>query len=337
MTGKFRTYCHVLQPMFVFSVFLHRHRDFDPAIRMECIHAMGRWFKKHPSHFLNQDCLRYVEWVLSDASTPVRVASVQALQQAYSNGEYVQSFTTFTERCKSRLVEMAQRDTDLSVRTSVIDVLTTIDEHGQLSEEQRDELCLLVFDEEPRIRYAVAGFVRGVWKEARDQSLVTKKVSEKETLWAGAKTLAGLLIQWGKMLVKAEGESDVMDDDESQSRASSSMLPQPAPVYQDTSDRGRTALVVKALWEEVDVVSEWRDLLELLLLDHSAESDSSQSAPARDRRQKNAKATTSSYIKDAWRLEEDQEGVLLEVLVGALQHIATKSTSNKKVPLISSQ
>jgi cohesin complex subunit SA-1/2 len=317
--------------MLIFSVFLHRYRDLDPAIRTECVHAMGRWFKKHPGHFLNQDCLRYVEWVLSDASTPVRVASVQALQEAYSNGEYVQSLTTFTERCKSRLVEMAQRDTDLTVRTSVIDVLTTIDEHGQLPEEQRDELCLLVFDEEPRIRYAVAGFVRGVWKEARDQSLVTEKANEKETLWTGAKTLAGLLIQWGKLLDKVEGRSDTVDDDESQRQASTSMLPPHAPVSKDTSNHGRVPLVVEALWDEVDVISEWRDLLELLLLDHSAESDNSQTAPARGRKQKNAKATTSSNIKEPWRLEEVQEGVLLEVLVGALQHIAMESTSSKKV------
>ena len=48
------------------SVFIHRYRDAEPAIRSECIRALGLWMKKHPDHFLEGNHLRYVGWVLTD-------------------------------------------------------------------------------------------------------------------------------------------------------------------------------------------------------------------------------------------------------------------------------
>jgi len=47
-------------------VFVHRHRDAEPAIRSECIKALGMWMKMHPQRFLEGNHLRYIGWVLTD-------------------------------------------------------------------------------------------------------------------------------------------------------------------------------------------------------------------------------------------------------------------------------
>ena len=70
---------------------------------------------------------------------------------------------------------MAMSDTELSVRIAVVQVLQAIDEHGLLEDEQRERLCLLVFDEEHKIRRTVGGFVKGVWQESVEERLVGRK------------------------------------------------------------------------------------------------------------------------------------------------------------------
>ena len=103
---------------------MNRYRDLDPAIRAECIHALGQWFKKHPSYFvLETSYLRYVGWTLSDTNNPVRLESVRALSNIYDSPEHIASLQAFTERFKGRFVEMAQRDTDLGVRVLMVGVL----------------------------------------------------------------------------------------------------------------------------------------------------------------------------------------------------------------------
>ena len=146
-------------------MFVHRYRDFDPNIRAECVHSLGIWIKKFPAQFLDGQYLRYIGWVLSDANTQVRLEAVKSLVTIYSKDDFIVSLHHFTERFKRRMVEMAIGDTDLAVRVTVMQTLGSIDAHGLLDEEQRERLCLLVFDEEAKVRKAVAPFVRGVWDE----------------------------------------------------------------------------------------------------------------------------------------------------------------------------
>ena len=119
------------------SVFVHRYRDLDPAIRSECVKAIGLWFKKYPGHFLDGAYLRYVGWVLSDSNTLVRLEAVKALSGVYEQADYIGSINHFTERFKPRLLEMATSDTELTVRVAVTQVLGLIDGHSLLEEEER--------------------------------------------------------------------------------------------------------------------------------------------------------------------------------------------------------
>ncbi|KAI0703063.1 hypothetical protein BC835DRAFT_1319789 [Cytidiella melzeri] len=317
---------------FVDGVFVHRYRDLDPNIRAECVRAMGSWFSKYPAHFLDGQYLRYVGWVLSDSNTHVRLEAVKALALAYAQTEFigVGALQHFTERFKPRLVEMAIGDTELSVRVAVVQVLQAIDSHGMLEDDQRSMLCLLVFDEEPKMRRAVSGFVKGVWEESLEERLVGKKPDAKDKKRAGFKALAMLLVRWGKALDKGKTSDDKDDIDEDGEHSEGSRRGRRKEVVDivGPEQKGRTALAVDALWDEVPQVGDWESLLELLQLDHSA---SEEDPSSRSRGKKKGKHTASaSSVDEVWRLEEVEEGVLLEVLSAALRKAKVIAASGKK-------
>ncbi|KAI0031520.1 hypothetical protein K488DRAFT_51948 [Vararia minispora EC-137] len=314
------------------GVFVNRYRDLDPSIRAECIHGLGQWFKKFPSHFLDGNYLRYVGWVLSDANNPVRLESVRALANIYQNTEYISALQNFTERFKPRLLQMAAGDTDLGVRIAVAGVLSAIDRHGLLDDTQREELCLLVFDEEARVRRAVGGFVRGVWAELVEERLVGRRASDAEKRRAGVKALGTLLVRLSRALDKKSGggvdEEDTADELAHDGAAKPSRVREVMALSSGT-ERGRIGVAVEALWDEVDPVKDWEVLLEVLLLDHSSEDEGSQET--RQRRSKGKKSQKDATVDDAWRLEEIEETVLLEVFVAALRQAKALAANNKKV------
>ncbi|KAH8097102.1 hypothetical protein BXZ70DRAFT_1009416 [Cristinia sonorae] len=317
---------------FVDGVFVHRYRDLDPNIRAECVRAMGLWFARYPSHFLDGAYLRYVGWVLSDSNTGVRLEAVRALSLAYDQTEYVGigALQHFTERFKPRLVEMAMGDTELQVRIAVVQVLQAINTQGLLEDEQTEKLCLLVFDEEAKIRRVVSGFVKGVWEERVEERLIGKKATPKEKTMVGVKVLVMLLVQWGRTLDsgKSVEDDEPAADDESQSETSSRRTKgKTIMALAGTKQKGRTSLAVEALWGEIGPVSDWEALLEVLLLDHSAarEAPSSQS---RGRKVSNRKV--ADPVDEAWRLEEIEEGALLEVFLTALRKVKMDAAGSKK-------
>ncbi|KAH9854575.1 hypothetical protein C2E23DRAFT_817055 [Lenzites betulinus] len=316
---------------FVDGVFVHRYRDLDPNIRAECVRAMGLWFKKYPGHFLDGAYLRYVGWVLSDAHTQVRLEAVRALALAYEQTTYISAAALqhFTEPFKPRLVEMAVGDIELGVRVAVVQVLQTIDGHGLLEDEQRQQLCLLVFDEEARVRRAVSGFVKGVWEETVDERLVGRRPSDSDKHKAGVKALGMLLVNWGRALDKNDGHSDADSEDGMDLGEGSSKRVRAKEVASlvGANPKGRTALVVEALWDEVEPVHDWETLLDVLLLDHSAAGEENTRPSARS---KGKQTASDSTVDDAWRLEEVEEAVLLELLVASLRKALSDAASAKK-------
>ena len=311
---------------------MNRYRDTDPNIRAECVHSMGVWFSKYPAHFLDGTYLRYVGWVLSDANIHVRLEAVKALSLAYAQTEYIGAgaLQHFTERFKPRLVEMAMNDTELSVRVAVVQVLQAIDEHGLLEDEQRERLCLLVFDEENKMRRAVGGFVKGVWQESVDERLVGRKPNAKDKKRAGIKAFAMLLVQWGRALDKGKGlrDDDDMDDDGDQSEGSSKQARRKEVVnLVGPEQKSRTALAVEALWDDVEPVTDWETLLDVLLLDHSAGEEGS----AHNTNRRNKHNPGDTIVDDVWRLDEVEEAVLLEVLLATLRKTKAEVAGSKKV------
>ncbi|KAI5121584.1 hypothetical protein M0805_009455 [Coniferiporia weirii] len=315
------------------GVFVHRYRDLDPNIRSECVHAMGDWLKKFPAHYLDGQYLRYIGWVLSDANTHVRLEAVKALVSLYAKDDFMVSLQSFTDRFKPRLVEMATSDTELAIRVTVVQVLSAIDAHGLLEEAQRTTLCLLVFDADAKVRRAVSSFVYGVWEEAVEQRLVGKKSpSETEKGRAGLKALAQLLVQWGRALdrASAEGGEDLDGEASSQGDGPSSSSREVSAVL-SSQQKGRIALAVEALWDEVPVISDWEAMLELLLLDHSAGIEvSNGAAPVSARRKKTKKVVSDALVDEAWRLDDAEEAITLEVLVATLRKSKVEAAAGKK-------
>ncbi|EIN14604.1 hypothetical protein PUNSTDRAFT_140847 [Punctularia strigosozonata HHB-11173 SS5] len=331
------------------GVFVHRYRDLDPLIRSECVRSLGRWFSLHPSHFLDSSYLRYIGWVLSDSSTPVRLSALHALSEAYKQEEYISSMHHFTERFSPRLLEMARRDTETGVRVAAVEILEAIDGHGLLDEEKRERLCVLVYDREPRVRRVVSGFVQGVWSEKVEERLVGRKADEAEKKMAGVKALAELLVEWGRALDREgkETEEDTssaldqdVDADESsqgQSAVQGTGWTKKKAIARllSSEQRGRTALAVEALYDEIEVVSDWEALLDILLLDHSAVGNG-EAAPRGKARSKKGTGKGSQekgpekVVDEAWRLEEVEESVVLEALVAALRKAKAESSSTTK-------
>ncbi|KIJ16482.1 hypothetical protein PAXINDRAFT_113645 [Paxillus involutus ATCC 200175] len=311
------------------GVFVHRYRDLDPNIRTECVRAMAAWFTHYPAHFLDASYLRYVGWVLSDSSTPVRLEAVRALAAVYAQSEYMASLTHFTERFKPRLLEMAGGDTELSVRTAVIGVLSAIDGHELLEDEERERMCLLVFDAEARVRKAVGGFVGGVLQELADERVAVfmgrnkNKVGEKDKARAGVKALAMLLVKWGKALDRASEASEEESVLSGEGGSGSGRRIHP-PSVAGADPRGRIALAVEALWDEVEALSDWEGILDVLLLDHSAGGD--EDMVGSDSLVESAR----NGVDPALRLLEVEESVLLEVLVASLRRAKAVSASGKK-------
>ncbi|KAK7021888.1 cohesin complex subunit [Paramarasmius palmivorus] len=126
----------------------------------------------------------------------------------------------------------------------------------------------------------------------------------------------------------------------------------------DLIARGRTALAVEAVWDELDVVRDWEGILDMLVLDHSASGSENGVVAAASKRGKGkggsarkmkpkGKSTatngdenaeegdedqtqnndeddddsdsTVTRVHEAWRLNEHEEGILLEVLVASMR------------------
>ncbi|GAA6000843.1 cohesin subunit IRR1 [Rhodotorula paludigena] len=295
------------------SVFVNRYRDADSVIRAECISALGSWMKLDPDYWIDGDYLRYIGWVLSDESKEARRESVRALFSLYQKDAYLGKLHHFTDRFKQQLVDMAVGEHDLPVRIQALQVVRQIDAHGLLEDDkQRDEIALLVFEKERRVRFAAADFFKGLVDEQVDErkgeldladgAARGKKVKEQERALATAveyKVLAELLVKYGRMLdggaAGPDSAEDEEDDSQRRSQASASdelsagdLVPDRAGADADGAEadtrasvpRGRVAFAVEALWDSVDALRDWEGMLEYVLRDHSGRAVGEEGAAA---------------------------------------------------------
>jgi len=319
---------------------VHRSRDHDATIRADCVHELGVWFNKHPSYFLESGFLPYLGKTLADQNTAVRLEAVKAILALYSKKDYIVAVNHFTQTFKPRLVEMAISDIDLSVRLGVVQVLLSIDQLGLLEDEEREQLCLLVFGREAKIREAVAPFVQLTWAEEVDRHLVgrplTEENADKEKQRAGAKCLAQLLIKWSKSLVESEPSRSAQNDDsddEGEGRVKDRLLREPGI---DKVNHDRIGLAVEALWEEMEFLRKWNGLLTLLLMDHTTGVGLSEggNATAKGKKRRTGLRKEDSIVEPVWRLNDAEEEVLLQVLISALRHATLDASAHKKVRLV---
>ena len=153
------------------TVYVHRYRDVDPKIRVDCVTALGNWIVTLPDKFFEGIYLRYLGWVLADTYAPTRAEVIKQLTRLFKNKDNVARLRTFTERFRTRLVEMAMRDSEVGIRASTVELLGLIRDTGLLEPDDIDNVGRLVFDAEPKVRKAVTGFFAENIEDIYDNSI----------------------------------------------------------------------------------------------------------------------------------------------------------------------
>jgi cohesin complex subunit SA-1/2 len=295
------------------TVFVHRYRDVDPKIRMDCATALGNWIYTCPDIFFEGQYLRYLGWVLSDTSATTRVEAVKQLLRLYKDKDNVGRLRAFTERFRPRMVEMATRDTEPSVRASVVELLDLIRDFGLLEPDDIDSIGQLIFDSEPRVRKAVSSFFAAIIIDVYEQAI--------EEL-GGEENLDDILgdvsdedydkprLAWLKLKCLAE----VLRSYDTNGGSESPQTTLPDTDYLGTTTlESRYALAAEAICRAVPEVKTWEVLAGYLLHDHSSTLAG-----------KNADDAQAAF-RERCQLDEAEEKLLIEILDAAVNFRLTEA------------
>ncbi|TPX56362.1 hypothetical protein PhCBS80983_g04598 [Powellomyces hirtus] len=232
------------------SVFVHRYRDSDPVIRTECLGELGMWILKFPEIYLDPSYLRYLGWMLSDKIATVRLEALRSLSRLYAVGSMISGLRAFTERFRPRLLQMALREKDTSVRAEAVHLVALIAGAGLLEDADNNSLMPLIFDEDLKIRGLVAKLVVEVWKEEHVQAIsdeLRTSSTEGNTTkqqWIDTKCLCKMLVGFAKILRDAPKSEPVPQPEapqpaipsQSQTQTQSLFAPDDSSLANDAED-----------------------------------------------------------------------------------------------------
>lgn len=287
------------------SVWIHRYRDVDPKIRLECVNALSQWAHNYRELFFDAHYLRYLGWMLSDASSQVRTTTVAQLRKIYESKLNVAAVRAFTERFRARMVEVAAGDADVAIRASAIELLDLVRDAGLLEPEDIDSVGRLIFDSESRVRHKAGRFFVANVEEVFESK--TEEVAEDLNEFFGdeeEEDIESPKRSWIKFksLVTMLQDYDSQED-HLQEKPNSAALGalSGAPV------ESRFVLATESVYPHLEELEQWRSLAGYLLYDHSQIDNT----PVED--------DAAETIKSLYKLEEGQEVILLEVLVCAVR------------------
>lgn len=292
------------------TVFVHRYRDVDPRIRTECVEALGQWMSILPGKFFEGQYLRYLGWILSDSAAAARLGVLKQLERVLENKNNVGGMRHFIERFRPRIVEMATRDAESSVRVAAIDLLDLIREAEMLEPDDIDTIGKLIFDSDAKVRKAVVKFfaenINDMY-ESKLEDLGGKEVVEDlyqpddddyespRSAWITLKCLAEVFLNYDAdgsenspaVVVKTGGGGESLRAIAAESRFS---------------------LAAQALHETLPELQDWTVIAGYLLYDHST----SAAKPS-------GKNDLERQVKASFKLDEDEEIALLEVLYASVK------------------
>ncbi|KAL1957373.1 hypothetical protein VTO42DRAFT_6053 [Malbranchea cinnamomea] len=302
------------------TVFVHRYRDVDPKIRAACMAALGAWIMTYKEMFFDGQYLRYLGWVLSDTIAQTRAVVVQQLHRLYQDKDNIAGLRSFTERFRPRIVEMAMRDAEVSVRATAVELLDLIREAGLLEPDDIDSIGRLVFDAEPRVRKAAGKFfvsnIRDVYDatiEGMEEDINEFFADEDEDnfqmpkrSWIKYKCLVDILQIY-------DGQKAELHEDQTSLAAWTSFV--------GGRVSSRHVLATEAIYPYLKELEQWESLAGYLLYDHSQIPDQPDDRDA------------SVGVKRLFKLNEGQEPILLEVLSCAVKlncQAIAKSDTDKR-------
>ncbi|KAK7541595.1 hypothetical protein IWX49DRAFT_178077 [Phyllosticta citricarpa] len=290
------------------TVFVHRYRDVDPKIRLECVQGLSDWINTFPDLFFDGNHIRYLGWVLSDVSAATRLEVVKQLQGMFKDSDKLGGLKTFTERFRPRMVEMATQDADPSVRAATVELLHILLDVGLLEPSDIDSIGRLIFDVEPRVRKAVVGFVASnievVYdanvdelggQEALDEALVTVDNDDD---------YENPRLEWLRLKSLVENLQVYDESDESLPSQIDRFVN--SHVMVAAGVESRIQIAAEALYDTLPELQKWEVIAGYLLYDHSQSSGGAQTNGATE--------DPESAFKLLCKLTEKDEIILLDIL-----------------------
>ncbi|KAJ3053350.1 hypothetical protein HK097_004488 [Rhizophlyctis rosea] len=201
------------------SFFVHRYRDINPVIRVECIRELGSWIEKFPDYYLDPTYLRYIGWLLSDKVADVRQEALRSLGRLYAVESLRHGLRPFTERFKDRIITMACRDA--AVRTEAVITVRRIADAGLLDEDDCKKLLRLMYDDNEKVRELASPLISQIWtddylekhQEKARAALGPAYEDDVKARWVELKAFCQVLIEQcenmaadGRVAVAAAGE-----------------------------------------------------------------------------------------------------------------------------------
>lgn len=295
------------------TIFIHRYRDIDPAVRRDCVAALGDWIVIMPDTFFDGHHLRYLGWLLSDDTGAVRLEVVHQLQRLYNDSDKLVGLKVFTDRFRERFVEMGTSDVDLSVRVASLQLLSVLRDNEVLEPDDIDAVGKLVFHEDARVRKAVGGFFSANVNDCYDSKLISLgglESLEESLPETSESNFEALRLEWlrFKSLVEVLLSYDHDDQIPKQLKRSDA---DGSLILQAAGTASRFTLAVDALYDQIAELKEWQALAGYLLFDHSAgRSNGTSNDPV-------------ILFKNECTLSENEELTLLDVLNACLKRSLT--------------
>ncbi|KAK0670788.1 putative cohesin subunit [Cercophora samala] len=297
------------------TVFLQRYRDVDARIRCECVEALGGWIWNLPTQFETPEYLRYLGWMLTDAMPQTRLESLKQVTRLFKRD--AEKLGHFIDRFRPRLVEMATKDADISVRVAAILAIHILKDTGMLEPDEIDSIGRLIFDSELRVRRAVIDFfagcvndsIEGKVEEMGGSDVIDEVLGEEDDDdyssprrdWISIKCLAELLAAYDAQL------------EEEVSTVPPRGLDIAVGMVQAVAPETRISLASQVLYEKIDQVKNWEILSGYLLHDHTTSTKSKSKSKA------SKSNSNEAAFKAAVAPEGNEEAIILEILASAVK------------------
>jgi cohesin complex subunit SA-1/2 len=309
-------------------VYVHRYRDVDPRIRVDCVVALADWIITYPDRFFDGTHLRYLGWVLSDPHPPTRIEVLHQLARLFRDKDKLAGLKTFTERFRPRIVEIATHDAENNVRATAVDLLDILREAGFLEPNDIDSVGKLIFDADAKVRKSVVGFfaenVNAAFEAVIDD--MGGEDALNEALAPPDEDEEGYhnpRLEWLKLKCLVEQLLSYGEDSEELPSQIQRIVPSGAEMgLIEAGIESRFSLAAQALYDAIPEMQSWEVLAGYLLYDHSqaVENDASEDV--------------DKMLRQNCQLEEKHETVLLDVLNAVvrirLQRLAETQRDRKK-------
>ncbi|KIW33864.1 uncharacterized protein PV07_00680 [Cladophialophora immunda] len=287
------------------TVYVHRYRDVEERIRAPCVAALGNWIVLYRKMFLEGQYLRYLGWVLNDTSARTRLEDIKQLKKLFNNKNNIAALRAFTDRFRSRLVEMGARDADTSVRVEAIELLDRLRDAELLEPDDIDTIGRLIFDSEPRIRKAVAKFFVSNIEDLYRATIEDFEETLYDAALPDAKDVEELMVptkSWIKF--KCLGSVLAGYDNDEESLDGTTVQPLAMKSISDS----RYTLATQSIFPYMTELHMWENLAGYLLYDHT-------SIPSQG-----DDDDIDFQVQQAYKLSAGEDTILLDVL-----HAAVKS------------